>query len=124
MFDLAVWAAIRFAVLMSVARESGDTTPLTAGEWAVAFGLVVLMPAYGTLFESSRLKATPGKLLVGIEVCDANGNPLGFVAALQRNVIRSLVLSCCGGVFALSVFSGDGRGWWNQWSNTEVVEWT
>ncbi len=44
---------------------------------------------YSTGFEGG-VGATPGKMLMGLKVLDADGNPLGFVRAAARNVFKLL----------------------------------
>jgi uncharacterized RDD family membrane protein YckC len=51
---------------------------------------------YFAWFESSRLQATPGKMVLGIIVTDMNGNRVTFLRALGRNlgkVISHLILN-------------------------------
>jgi uncharacterized RDD family membrane protein YckC len=43
---------------------------------------------YYSIWESSGLRATPGKLATGIKVSDANGNRLSFIRALGRNFCK------------------------------------
>lgn len=47
----------------------------------------LLMPA----FEASKLRATPGKWLMKLQITDGQGERIGFVRAFFRNVLRSLV---------------------------------
>lgn len=44
----------------------------------------LLIIAYKVLFESGRLQATPGKLVFGLRVVDANGGRAGWVPVLLR----------------------------------------
>jgi uncharacterized RDD family membrane protein YckC len=43
-----------------------------------------LIIAYKVMFESGRLQATPGKLVFGLKVVDANGGRAGWLAVLLR----------------------------------------
>ena len=43
---------------------------------------------YNPIFESSKLMATPGKLLFKLEVCDINGERISFLKALNRQMHR------------------------------------
>lgn len=58
--------------------------------WTIQLGvnfLLLLLPAVGAaLFESSKLQATPGKLLFGIRVCLIDGRRCGFLRALARRL--------------------------------------
>ena len=69
---------------------------LAAGLFPIIGGLVAYF-LYAPIFESSALRATPGKYLVGIEVVDMSGQRLEFRAAL----LRSLVKAISGGLFFL-----------------------
>ena len=44
----------------------------------------LLIVAYKVMFESGRLQATPGKLVFGLKVVDANGGRAGWVPVLLR----------------------------------------
>jgi uncharacterized RDD family membrane protein YckC len=57
---------------------------------------------YYALFESSRLRATPGKMALGIVVTDLEGRQVSFGRALGRNlgkILSSLIL-CIGYIMA------------------------
>lgn len=56
----------------------------------------VIYVLYWSLFESSRLQATPGKMALGIKVTDINGGRVSFGRALGRNlgkIISGLTLN-------------------------------
>ena len=56
----------------------------------------VIYVLYWSLFESSRLQATPGKMALGIKVADINGERVSFGRALGRNlgkIISGLTLN-------------------------------
>src|SRR5262249_34464919 len=59
---------------------------------------VALDLCYGAAFESSRLRATPGKLLLGIQVVDLEGKQLSFGQAFKRNLGKKLwaIVIMCG----------------------------
>lgn len=46
--------------------------------------ITLLIIAYKVLFEAGRLQATPGKLVFGLRVVDANGGRAGWVPVLLR----------------------------------------
>jgi len=46
--------------------------------------ITLLIIAYKVLFESGRFQATPGKLVFGLKVADANGGRAGWVPVLLR----------------------------------------
>ena len=77
--------------------------------------------AYFAGFDASRWRATPGKLVFGLQVRHVDGRPLGLPGAIGRAVARTLLLNLCG-LSAFSVFMGDGRGWWNGLTNARVVK--
>lgn len=70
------------------------------------FGYLLLLLAvvsfYFPLFERSRLQATPGKILLGIYVCDTRGARLGFFRALFRNLGKHLSAAPLGLGFLLA----------------------
>ncbi len=49
-------------------------------------GTLFLHPLYGALFESSKLQATPGKLICKIKVTDISGNRCSFARSFVRNL--------------------------------------
>jgi len=66
-------------------------------------GGVVALLAYYPLLESSRLRATIGKHLMGIEVTSSSGGQITFRAACVRLLIKLLSTACLfiGHFFAL-----------------------
>ena len=56
---------------------------LTALFYLSSFAVPIL---YWSFFEASSYQATPGKMALGIKVCDENGNPLKFAQSLGRNL--------------------------------------
>jgi uncharacterized RDD family membrane protein YckC len=58
----------------------------------IAFGLLVVIPAvkfiYQVMMESSAKQATYGKQILGIKVCDMQGNRVSFAHALGRNFAK------------------------------------
>ena len=69
------------------------------------FGGLLAYFLYAPIFESSDLRATPGKYLVGIEVVDLNGQRLPFRAALLRNIIKAISTALLFLGFILALFS-------------------
>jgi uncharacterized RDD family membrane protein YckC len=66
----------------------GPVSPAELRLWRQVVGITVAI-VYSTGFEGG-VGATPGKMLMGIKVLDADGNPLGFVRAAARNVFKLL----------------------------------
>jgi uncharacterized RDD family membrane protein YckC len=60
----------------------------------IAFGLIAIIPAikfiYHIKLESSAKQATYGKQILGIKVCDMQGNRISFAHALGRNFAKLL----------------------------------
>ena len=82
-FSLADWQSNRGINSLNV---------LTAFFYLVSFVSPIF---YWTLFEASSYQATPGKMALGIKVCDENGKPLKFAQSLGRNlgkIISNLTL--------------------------------
>ena len=57
--------------------------------WLIALVLIAHL-LYFTFFESSKLQATPGKMLIGIIVTDLQGQRISFLRALGRNLGKVL----------------------------------
>ena len=54
--------------------------------WMIFLALILIL--YWPLFESSKLKATPGKLLLKLSVLQINGDKFCLSKALERNLYR------------------------------------
>ena len=70
-------------------------TIIAAAVW-LALAIFLVRVFYFALFESSRLRATPGKMALGIVVTDLTGRRVSFARALGRNLgklISGLILS-------------------------------
>ena len=50
---------------------------------------------YGTLLDSSPLKGTLGKLLLGLEVVSLQGKKINLKTSLYRNCIKTLMIDLC-----------------------------
>jgi uncharacterized RDD family membrane protein YckC len=68
----------------------------------------ILVVGYFSLFESGRLGATPGKLLLGICVIDYEENPPGFKQSAFRNTMKLLWLPVYLTGLALTASIGGG----------------
>lgn len=77
---------------------------------------------YHVLFESSKLRATPGKLLMGVQVVDAHGMRASFLRATARHFgkVLSAVILTAG--FLASAVRKDRRTWHDLISGTAVVD--
>lgn len=92
---LVILNILLYAVLY---RDNGDFASLLDGEdtsWLEGFAIAlfalfqfIIFWGYYTLFEFLWNGQTPGKRLVKIRVLRLDGNPIGLVEALLRNLVR------------------------------------
>lgn len=76
----------RFAVLVALAIALGQLNALGVGLWLLCwFALEWLVPAW---CEVKLGGATPGKKALGLKVVRDDGAPVGWGAALTRNLLR------------------------------------
>jgi serine/threonine protein kinase len=73
----------------SLARHSGSSQVLSV--FVLPLSIISLNWLYTAMFESSRLRATPGKLLAGLQVTSAQGESLRFSQATMRYFAKTLV---------------------------------
>lgn len=77
--------------LSYIAQISGfQQLAVTTIQFGSALWVILGMFLIEPLFESSQLQATPGKLLLGIKVVDADGQRISFVRALLRRLAKWL----------------------------------
>ena len=96
--DTLLLIAIFFIIILLVvgtikataAPQAGGSPPPDVfnvfGAIASFFGRIIYFP----LFEISSYQATPGKMVVGAKVTDLEGNKIGFMKALGRNLGKIL----------------------------------
>lgn len=60
----------------------------TFGEGVRLILVFVMLWFYNVLFEVFAHGATPGKMVIGLRVMNANGTPVGWTGSLIRNLIR------------------------------------
>ena len=116
---IAVIAVMAFSVAM-VSPDDGLAFIESPGFdlFSRVFGFASQI-GYGAVFEGSGWHATPGKKLMGLEVVDYSNRPTDFAEALKRNVVKSLMLMCCG----LLAFTAIGQqGIWNDQSGHRTVK--
>jgi uncharacterized RDD family membrane protein YckC len=77
---------------------------------------------YSTLLESSTLRGTLGKWLVGIAVVDDLGRPLGFAQSLRRNCAKLVSLLPLGLGFFWAIWSPRRQAWHDMIASTVVVK--
>lgn len=71
------------------APQGQPPTPLM---WVTLLWLAFTLLCFFPAFESSRLMATPGKLLMRLKVVRENGGPLSFMQAFYRMALGPLLL--------------------------------
>jgi len=76
---------VAFAAGMEAMMHDSFSMRSTIGIYTAAIGLL-----YFPLMESSRLRATLGKLACGLVVVDEDGRQLGFSRALGRNAGKAV----------------------------------
>ncbi|MEO5830743.1 MAG: RDD family protein [Rhodanobacter sp.] len=76
--------------------------------------------AYFWLFHASHGHATPGKLLVGIELREAGLQPLGIGAMAMRSLYALLTLLSVGSRYVWALFDRRGRAL-HDWLGASVV---
>jgi len=77
---------------------------------------------YFTLFWSSKFQGTPGKILLGLKIVDANGNKISYSTALIRyisTIISSLLL---GIGYLLIIFDGKKQALHDKFASTYVIK--
>jgi uncharacterized RDD family membrane protein YckC len=97
--------ALRLFVTMSLPPLAGWMGPAGAGVISVAvFALWVLYPV---IFEGAWNGATPGKRICNLAVVNSDGTPIGWSAALLRNVLRIADMLPIGYVVGLTSMVAD-----------------
>lgn len=76
---------------------------------------------YGALCEASPLRATLGKLGLGLRVVDTEGRPATPGRAVGRNACKWFSLAGLGLGFAWMAFRADRRGWHDLLARTAVA---
>jgi len=77
---------------------------------------------YFTLFWSSKFQGTPGKILLGLKIVDANGNKISYSKALIR-YISTMVSSLLLGIgYLLIIFDGKKQALHDKLASTYVIK--
>lgn len=92
------------AIYVAVALLLGKLASFGVGPGIVNFAFVVVFVLYYAVFDSSKYQATPGKLLFGIKIVDANGGRLSFGTACLRSFIKN-VSFIFPPIYALCIFT-------------------
>jgi len=89
----------------------------------IAYFLVLVTDLlYLTLFWSSKFQGTPGKILLGLKIVDANGNKISYSTALIRyisTIISSLLL---GIGYLLIIFDDRKQALHDKLASTYVIK--
>ena len=85
------------------------------------FGPTLLRFTYGTIFDCSVMMGTPGKIVVGIKVCDALGYRLTVGQSIKRNLARILSGLILGIGFLMALFNKDRKTLHDEMTNTQVI---
>lgn len=93
-------AALSVPFLMLAANALHLEDPMKSSFYVIAGGTIaaIVLVAYFAGFECSRFQATPGKILMGLEVTNGRGERIGFV----RAVLRFLMKAVSGSLFGLA----------------------
>lgn len=108
--------------------EFDPTVPLAEQAASLhAFGVMMaavlsLWILYGILAEASPMRATFGKRLLRLYVCNLLGAPLSFSKTLLRNFAKILSLVPFGFGFLWSIFAFNNRTWHDFLAKAIVVE--
>jgi uncharacterized RDD family membrane protein YckC len=86
--------------------------------------ILVLIAAYGYYagMESSSYQATVGKIALGIQVTDLNGNRISFGRALGRNLAEILSALILGIGYIMVAFTAKKQGLHDMIAGTLVVQ--
>ena len=105
---VAAWGGVLFGAVM---LATGGYPPPRPNPWtAQAIGFVTMtlpVTVYFALCESSAMRASLGKRILGLLVSRENGERLSLGAALLRNAIKFVPWECGHTVAQQAVFSGD-----------------
>jgi uncharacterized RDD family membrane protein YckC len=119
---------VLFGLGFAIAALTGGVSTSSDGaefhlDGAAALALFASWLAYFVVFEAT-LGATVGKLLFGVRVRTAEGGPIGWVAALVRNLLRVPDV-CCGMIGLLLIGISPRRQRLGDFAaGTVVVKWS
>ena len=125
MLDSALLVGVCAAIVVAFMRARGDELDLqafvAAGE-RLSLLLLVLQIAYWAGFETSRLHATPGKLLFGLAVTDADGEGLALPHAACRWLVKSLIGTFFPVGYFFAIFTAKKQTLYDLMVGTAVIE--
>ncbi len=102
--------------------SSGETNAVEAWMQQIRLVSMWLTAAYVVGFNTA-CAATPGKMALGMRIVKTDGSKMGFLTALGRYIIQSIISSftCSLGMLSI-VFNSERRGWHDQAAGTVVVD--
>ena len=77
---------------------------------------------YFTLFWSSKFQGTPGKILLGLKIVDANGNKISYSTALIRYISTFISSLLLGIGYLLIIFDGKKQALHDKLASTYVIK--
>jgi uncharacterized RDD family membrane protein YckC len=102
-----------FMILFIPASIMGQIVPVV--------GSLVVWFFYTPMFESSELRATLGKHLMGIQVTDAMGRRVSFRTSLIRNVLKIISSALCFFGYLIALFTSKRQTLHDLLAETLVV---
>lgn len=96
LLDQLIWGGLLAAVVLLYLELNGlarTGAHVIDALKVVALPFAVAQFVLNAVMEASRLRATPGKLMVGLVVGDEEGAPLGLLHAMWRSFIKSVLMS-------------------------------
>lgn len=100
LIDVLIQGALLVALALLVAA-SGGIDGGAAGVAIASVGSFLVVYAYDVLFETLASGRTPGKRVQGLRVVLAGGEPVTFLAALIRNLLR--IVDFLPGLYAVGI---------------------
>jgi uncharacterized RDD family membrane protein YckC len=125
LIDLIIFTLIEILVQIVAGYALGLYLVLSGQEiiFPQNLGLIILtifITCYAPLFESSNLKATPGKLIFKLKVLSVHGNKLNFTQAFKRNICKILSASILFIGYLSMIFNPKKKTWHDQITNTII----
>ncbi len=77
---------------------------------------------YFTLFWSSKFQGTPGKIVLGLKIVDANGNKISYSTALIRYISTFISSLLLGIGYLLIIFDGKKQALHDKLASTYVIK--
>ncbi|MEO0600660.1 MAG: TIR domain-containing protein [Myxococcota bacterium] len=118
-FALLVVAAL-IIVPLEGPMPGNEASPALTGFMVLTSLLVPGL--YYAVFETSSMRATPGKAAFGLVVVQDTGEPIGFVRSYIRGTLKFFLMAACYGLLAITALGDDRRrGPWGMLTSTRVI---